>query len=225
LWQHGPALPIALSRAVPTLYLTGAAIFMAVPIAVLLGSLAALRPGSGLDRLITVLSLGGISTVDFWLGLMLILFFALHLGWFPTSGYGGLAFLILPALTLAYRSMGRLTQIARSAMLDEYAKPYVQVARAKGMPERRVFLHAFKNASIPILTLAGDEAANMANGTVAVELIFAWPGIGRLFVQAIERRDLFLVEAIVFVIASIAILINLLVDLAYAYLDPKIRYT
>lgn len=225
IWQQQPSLGIALERLVPTLYLTVGAMLVAAPTGVLFGALAAASPGSALDRGITLFSLGGISTVDFWLGLMLILLFALYLGMLPTSGYGGPAYLVLPALTLAWRSIGRLTQITRSAMLDEYAKPYVQVARAKGMPEHRVFMHAFKNASIPILTLAGDEAANMANGTVAVEMVFAWPGIGRLFIQAIERRDLFLIEAIVFVIAAMTMLINLVIDLIYAFLDPKIQYS
>lgn len=224
LWQKAPALGIALERIVPTLYLTVATVALAVPISILLGSLAARNPNSVVDRVVSVVSLAGISTVDFWLGLLLIFLFSITLGWLPTSGYGGVQYLILPVLALAGRSIGRITQITRSAMLDEYAKPYIQVARANGIPEHRVFLHALKNASIPVLTIAGDDFATLMGGTFAIETIFAWPGIGRLLVQAIYQRDLFLIEATVFVIVLVIIVVNLIVDLTYALLDPKVRY-
>lgn len=224
LWQKAPALDIALERIVPTLYLTGATVALAVPISILLGAMAARNPNGIVDRTVTVVSLAGISTVDFWLGLLLIILFSVTLGWLPTSGYGGPQYLVLPVLALAGRSIGRITQITRSAMLDEYAKPYIQVARANGIPEHRVFLHALKNASIPVLTIAGDDFATLMGGTFAIETIFAWPGIGRLLVQAIYQRDLFLIEATVFVIVLVIIAVNLAVDLTYALLDPKVRY-
>ncbi len=174
--------------------------------------------------MITVFTLGGISTVDFWLGLLLIIVFSVTLGWFPTSGYGSVSHVILPALALSYRSLGRMAQITRSAMIDEFSKPYIHVARANGLSERTVFGHALKNASIPILTIAGDEMAMLMGGAIAVESVFAWPGIGRLLVQAIYHRDLFLIEAVVCVIVIVIILVNLMIDLAYAWLDPKLRY-
>lgn len=224
LWQKAPALDIALERIVPTFYLTSSVLIVSVPLALLLGTFAALHVGSWIDRCITVFTLGGISVVDFWLGLLLIIVFSINLGWLPTSGYGGLSYLILPTIALSYRSIGRMAQITRSAMVDEYSKPYIHVARANGLPESRVFLHALKNASIPILTIAGDEMAMLMGGAIAIETVFAWPGIGRLLVQAINHRDLFLIEAVVCVIVVVIILINLVIDLAYAWLDPKLRY-
>ena len=224
LWQNAPALDIAMERIIPTAYLTLSVLALSVPMALILGTLAALHVGSWIDRAITIFTLGGISTVDFWLGLLLIIVFSLTLGWFPTSGYGSVAHIILPTLALSYRSIGRMAQITRSAMVDEYAKPYIHVARANGLPERLVFVHALKNASIPILTIAGDEMAMLMGGAIAIETVFAWPGIGRLLVQAIYHRDLFLIEAVVCVIVVVIILVNLIIDLAYAWLDPKLRY-
>jgi len=222
-WRRQPALPTALSAVPASLYLAGTAVAIAFPVAFTLGSFAARRPNGILDRLINVFSLGGVSTVDFWLGLMLILIFAVELGWFPTGGYGGPTHVILPALTLSYRTIGRVAQFTRSAMLEEYGKPYIKMARAKGMSERRIFGHAAKNAAIPVVTLSGDELANLANGAVVVETVFAWPGIGALIIAAITQRDLPLLEATVAVMAVIIIVGNLLVDATYSYLNPKIR--
>lgn len=224
LWQKAPAIEIALTMIVPTFYLTISVLILSVPLAIALGTWAALRAGSWVDRSVTVITLGGISTVDFWLGLLLIIVFSVQLGWLPTSGYGSFSHLILPTLALSYRSVGRMAQITRSAMLDEYSMPYIHVARANGIPEYRVFLHALKNAAIPILTIAGDEMAMLMGGAIAIETVFAWPGIGRLLVQAIYHRDLFLIEAVVCVIVVVIILVNLIIDLAYAWLDPKLRY-
>ena len=225
IWQSTPALPLVLSRLPATLYLAGCALLIAVPASLALGGWAALRPSSVADRLINIFSLGGVSIVDFWLGLMLVLIFSVQLGWLPTGGYGGgsVAYIILPAVTLAYRSIGRLAQFTRSALLDEYAKPYVVTLRAKGMSEKRIFLHTIKNAAIPIITLSGDEMASLINGAIIVESVFSWPGIGSLLLQAIGQRDLFLIEAAVFVMTVIIILVNLLIDITYAYLDPKVR--
>lgn len=224
-WQKTPTLPLVLERLPATFYLAGAALLLAVPLAITLGAIAALKPRSIADRVINVISLGGVSVVEFWLGLMLILVFAVHLGWFRTSGYGGLKFVVLPALTLAYKPLGRISQIARSAMLDELRKPYVKAARAKGLSETRVvFTHALKNAAIPIITISGDELAGLLNGAIVVETVFGWPGIGLLTIQALERRDLPLVEATVFVVTVMIVLTNLLVDIAYTYLNPRIRF-
>ncbi|MDQ4044416.1 MAG: ABC transporter permease [Chloroflexota bacterium] len=226
IWQRVPALPIVLDRIPATLYLAGVTLLIAFPLAIVLGIISAVRPRSFADRVVTVISLGGVSTADFWLGLMLILFFAVQLGWLPTSGYGGVDYVILPALALAMRPMGRISQVVRSAMLDEMAKPYMVTARAKGLRERVViFGHALKNAFIPVITLAGDEASVMLNGAVVIETLFGWPGVGILLIQAIERRDLPLIEASVITIAVMIVTVNLLVDLTYTLLDPRVRYS
>ncbi|MEZ4561762.1 MAG: ABC transporter permease [Thermomicrobiales bacterium] len=226
IWQRAPALPIMLDRLPNTLYLAGITILIAIPLAALLGIVSALRPGSLIDRASTVVGLAGVSIADFWLGLMLILFFAVNLGWFPTSGFGGPQYVILPALALMVRPLGRISQVIRSSMLDQLGQPYVTTARSKGLSERVVVtLHAMKNAAIPALTLIGDETAALLNGAVVIETVFGWPGIGLLLIQAIERRDLPLIEACVFAIAVMIIFANLLVDLAYTFFDPRIRYT
>ena len=225
IWQRVPALPIVLNRLPATLYLTSATLLLAVPLSIVLGIISAIRPGAIVDRVVTVVSLGGVSTADFWLGLMLILFFAVRLGWLPTSGYGGFQFVILPAVALAFRPLGRISQVVRSAMLDQFSQPYVITARAKGLTERVVvYLHTLKNAAIPVATLVGDEAASLLNGAVVIETVFGWPGVGILLIQAIERRDLPLIEASVIVIAVMIVTVNLVIDLTYSFLDPRVRY-
>lgn len=225
IWQRVPALPIVLDRLPATLYLASFTLLLAIPLSIALGIISAIRPGSIVDRVVTVVSLGGVSTAEFWLGLMLILFFAVRLGWLPTSGYGGIQYVILPALALAVRPLGRVSQVVRSAMLDQFRQPYVTTARAKGLTERVVVsLHTLKNAAIPIATLIGDEAAALLNGAVVIETVFGWPGVGILLIQAIERRDLPLIEASVFVIAVMIVTVNLLVDLTYSFMDPRVRY-
>jgi peptide/nickel transport system permease protein len=225
IWQRVPALPVVLDRLPATLYLTSATLLLAVPLSIVLGIISAIRPGAIVDRVVTVVSLGGVSTADFWLGLMLILFFAVRLGWLPTSGYGGFQFVILPAVALAFRPLGRISQVVRSAMLDQFSQPYVITARAKGLTERVVvYLHTLKNAAIPVATLVGDEAASLLNGAVVIETVFGWPGVGILLIQAIERRDLPLIEASVIVIAVMIVTVNLVIDLTYSFLDPRVRY-
>jgi peptide/nickel transport system permease protein len=225
IWQRVPALPIVLDRLPATLYLTSATLLLAVPLSILLGIISAIRPGSIVDQVVTVISLGGVSTADFWLGLMLILLFAVRLGWLPTSGFGGFQFVLLPAVALAFRPLGRISQVVRSAMLDQFSQPYVTTARAKGLTERVVvYLHTLKNAAIPVATLVGDEAASLLNGAVVIETVFGWPGVGILLIQAIERRDLPLIEASVIVIAVMIVTVNLVVDLTYSFLDPRVRY-
>lgn len=225
-WQKVPALNLVLSRLPATLMLAAATMAIALPSAIFLGALAVLKPGSWADRAVNVASLSGVSVVDFWLGLMLILIFSVQLGWLPTSGYGGFEYIILPAVVLAASPLGRIAQITRSAMLDEMTKPYIRAARAKGMSRRQaVFRHGLKNAFVPIITMAGDETTSVLNGAVVIEAVFAWPGVGLLLIQAIQRRDLPLIEATVFVVAVLIIVTNLLVDLAYAYLNPRIRYS
>jgi peptide/nickel transport system permease protein len=220
-----PVLPLVLERLPATYQLAATAIGLAVVVALVLGCIAAMFPRSLADRAINVLSLAGISVVDFWLGFMLILLFSVHLGWLPTSGFGDLQQLVLPALTLSVRPIGRIAQLVRSAMLDELAKPYIDALRARGFSETRiVFGHALKNASIPVATMIGEELLQILQGAIVVEVVFAWPGVGSLLVTALSSRDLPLVEATVFVLAVTAITINLIVDLVYTRLDPRVRF-
>ena len=223
-WQKTSAFALAVSRVPATLFLALTALLIAVPTAIILGAVAASRPRSLVDRIVNVMTLVGTSTVDFWLALILILIFAVHLQVLPTSGYSGVEYVLLPAMTLALRPLGRIAQITRSSMLDELAKPYVVMGRAKGLTDRRIiFGHCLRNALIPITTLGSDEFLSLMNGAIVVEIIFAWPGIGSLLIQAIQRRDLPLVEATVFVIAVVVIATNVFVDVAYRRINPLIR--
>ncbi|TGN67757.1 ABC transporter permease [Paracoccus liaowanqingii] len=225
MWQGTDALAIVLERLPNTLFLAGVTMLMVVPIAVLLGCLAAIKPGSRTDRIISFVSLCGVSMVEFWLGLLLIGFVSVQLGLLPTGGMDHPLSVLLPAATIAFRGIGRLAQFVRSAMIEELGKTYIVMARAKGMPEWRVFMHAGKNAAISITTMAADELSELVAGTMVVETVFAWPGMGVLIVNAIAMRDLFLLEATVFVIAIMIAILNLLADLSYTWLNPRIRYS
>ena len=172
-----------------------------------------------------MLSLVALSVPQFWLGLLLILLFAVTLGLLPSAGAGSAAHLVLPALTLAIPTMTRLIMVTRSQMIDELNSQYVRTLEAKGMSAWRVVaVHAGRNAAVPVLTLASWEFVRIFAGyTVVVETVFAWPGLGRLALQAIERQDLVLVQAVVLVIAVIVVVFNVAVDFAYAAIDPRIR--
>ncbi len=225
-WQRAPVVELVLQRIPATVMLAVTAIVISAVVALPIGVLAAAYPGSWLDRAIVSGTLLGVSVAEFWLGLLLIVFVAAGLGLLPTSGYGTPQHLLLPALTLAARPIGRITQIVRSAMLDELARPHITVARAKGVRERGVFFrHALKNAGIPIITLGGLEGAElMAGYTIVVETVFAWPGVGQLGVQAMLSHDLPLIETVVVFSATVVIAANLLVDVLYGYLDPRLRH-
>jgi ABC-type dipeptide/oligopeptide/nickel transport system permease component len=195
-----------------------------------LGMLAARRPRGIIDRFVNILSFAVISIPEFWLALMLILVVSVQLDLLPTSGFeglgpGGWKFLILPAVTLAPRVMGRNAQITRATMIEEMGKQYVATARSKGLAENTVlYSHVLKNASISIVTLMGDELAGFMNGATVTEIVFGWPGLGKLLIDAISARDLPVVTASVFVIALMVMVINLTVDLAYTWLDPRVSY-
>jgi ABC-type dipeptide/oligopeptide/nickel transport system permease component len=210
-----------------SLILSLLAIALALSISVPLGILAAFRPTSVLSRAIAALSVVGITIPVFWLGIMLILLFALRLPWFRTSGYGTWRHLVLPTVTLAALPAGRITQMVRSSMLQEMGRQYTVTARAKGLKERAITLrHVLRNAAIPIVTLTGFELGRMlAGNTIVVEVVFAWPGVGLLATEAILRRDLPLIGANVFIVATLVVVINILTDMLYAYLDPRIRLT
>ena len=195
-----------------------------------LGMLAARRPRGLVDRVVNILSFAIISVPEFWLALMLILIVSVQFGLLPTSGFNGLGmdgwkFMILPAIALSPRVLGRNAQITRATMIEEINKQYVATARAKGLAENAVlYRHVLKNASISIVTLMGDELAGFMNGSTVVEIIFGWPGIGKLLIDAINARDLPVVTAAVFVIALMVMVINFGVDLLYTWLDPRISY-
>ncbi len=227
LWQREPAMPLVLERLPKTMLLVVLSTALALLLSIPLGVLAALRPRSLLDRACTVSSLVGVSIPDFWLGLILILLFAVQLGLFYTSGSGTWKHVVLPTLTLAARPIGQITLITRSSMIDELSQQYMITARAKGLRERVVVVnHALRNALIPIITLSAWQIARLVAGlTVAVETVFAWPGVGLLAIQAIQRRDLPLIQADVFVVALVVTLLNLVLDITYAIFDPRIRYT
>ncbi len=219
-----PVVAIVIDRLPATFQLAAVAMGMAVPLGVLMGVAAAANPLSAIDRLVSAIALAGVSIVQFWLGLMLIVLFAVQFGWLPTGGYGDPSHVVLPALTLAARPIGRIAQISRSAMLDELSKPYVVTARAKGLSEGRiVFLHALRNAAVPIITMIGDELSALLTGAILVEKIFAWPGIGLLIIDSLSRSDLPLIQASIAVVAALVVMVNLLVDLAYRVVNPRIR--
>ena len=217
-------LPIAAERLPATFLLGGVTIVFAVLVALPLGIYAAVRPRTAGDRAVNLLSLAGVSIVEYWFALILILVFAVQLDWLPTSGYGTPAHVVLPALALSLRPIGRITQIARSSMLDELAKPYVTAARGRGVPILRLTsIHALKNAAIPIVTTIGDETVNVVTGVIIIETVFGWPGIGALTVDALAIRDVPLIEATIFLLVLVVLGINLVVDLAYMALDPRVR--
>lgn len=224
-WQNVPAMNLVLERFPATAYLALATIVFSLAVALPIGIIASLRPGSWIDRIASALAIFGLSVPTFWLALVLISVFALQLGWFRTSGYGGPEYLVLPVLALSAASIGRLVQVVRSSMLDVLTAQYLTTARSKGLREHVVIArHGLRNALLPILTISGDEIIGLLNGSVAIELIFGWPGIGRLILEAIERRDFAVIQASVFFVAIIVVLVNLLIDLLYAKADPRINY-
>jgi len=220
-----PALGLVLERMPATLELTLAAMLIAVSVAIPVGILSAVRRNTSLDHAGMVLALLGQSMPVYWLGIMLILLFAVRLNLLPAFGSGSLSHLALPAVTLGAFSMARIARLTRSGMLEVLGQEYVRTARAKGLAERRIILkHALKNAAIPVITVIGLDLGTLLGGAVITETIFAWPGVGRLAVQAIANRDYPVVQAAVFVLAAIFVLINFLVDVLYTYVDPRVAY-
>jgi peptide/nickel transport system permease protein len=218
------AFGLVLERLPATLGLAGAALALTFCLAVPIGVISAVRRGSVLDFLGMGLAVLGQAIPGFWLGLMLIYVFSVRLGWLPTGGTGGLAHLVMPCVVLAAFYAARMARLTRSSVLDILNEEFVLTARAKGLAELVVIgKHALKNAAIPIVTLAGLETAQLLGGAVIAETIFAWPGVGRLTVQALLNRDFPVVLAAVFVISTTYTLVNLGVDLLYGWLDPRTR--
>ncbi len=225
LWQRRPAMEVVFERLPNTLMLIGVGLGFAILLALPLGAIAALRPGGIVDRVTVIGGLVGLSTPQFWLGLLLIMLFAVQLRILPTSGIGSWQHIVLPALTLALPSLARMTLLVRSQVIDELNQQYVKTARAKGMRFHTVlFGHALRNTLIPFITLAGWEIISaLAGYTVVVETVFAWPGLGLTAIQAIQRNDLFLLQAIVFTVAIAIVLVNIALDIIYKFIDPRIK--
>lgn len=224
-WQKRPAMQVVLERIPYTLQLASAALLISLTFAVPIGVLAAVKRGTWLDHGVMMVTLLGQALPNFWLGLMLILLFSVTLRWLPTSGFGTLLHLIMPAVSLGAFSMARTARLVRSGMLEVLGQDYVRTAHAKGLAEIVVLRrHALRNAIIPILTVVALEFGFLLGGSVITETIFSWPGVGRVVVQAIFFRDFPIVQAAVFLIALTFVTLNFAVDSIYGYLDPRIRY-
>jgi ABC-type dipeptide/oligopeptide/nickel transport system permease component len=209
----------------PTVQLAVAAMAIAVIVGLALGVLAAVKRGSLLDNFFMLLALFGVSMPIFWLGLMLMLLFAVELRWLPTTGIGGPEYLVLPAVTLSAGSIAIIARLTRSSMLDVFGDDYVRTARAKGLRERTVVLgHVLRNALIPTVTAIGLQFGYLLAGTVLTETVFARPGLGRMLVDAISLRDVSLAQGGIMLLATSFVLVNLAIDVLYVYLDPRIRY-
>ena len=224
--RHGePAMGLVVERLPATFELAGAGLVIALALAIPAGIVSAVRRNTSIDYISTVVALLGQAMPTFWLGIMLILVFSVRLNWLPSSGRGDVEHLILPAITLGLFTTARITRLTRSGMLEVLGQDYIRTARAKGMGEPPVvWKHALKNAAIPIVTIVGIELGTLLGGSVITETIFAWPGVGRLSVQAIFNRDYPVVQSAVFLLASTFVIVNLLVDVVYTYLDPRIRF-
>jgi peptide/nickel transport system permease protein len=221
-----PVLESILERFPATAALAVAALGIAILIGIPLGILAAIRQNTALDSASIMLATFGVSVPNFWLGLLLIYVIAVQLRWLPPSGYGPpYPYLIMPAITLGTGLSAVIARLTRSSMLEVIRQDYVRTARAKGLTERRVIAgHALRNAAIPIVTIVGVQISGLLSGAVITERVFSWPGVGRLLLDSIGARDLPVVQGCVLFIATIFIGLNLLVDLSYAWLDPRIRY-
>lgn len=226
LYSKEPIVDMLIERFPATLELAGAGLLVAMLIAFPLGSIAALRKDTIYDNSAMVFSLMGVSIPNFWLGPLLILFFSLWLGWLPVSGREGWLSLILPAITLGTALSAILARMVRSTLLEVLNEDYIRTARAKGLRESAIIIHhAFRNASLPIITIIGLQLGTLLGGAVITEIIFAWPGVGQLTIEAIERRDYPLVQACILLISLSYVLVNTLTDIAYAWLDPRVRYS
>jgi peptide/nickel transport system permease protein len=214
-----------LSRLPASLMLAGAAMAFSLLIGIPVGIIAAVRVNQWFDSVGKVAALLGQSMPSFWLGLLMILFFSVYLGWLPSSGSGTLAHLVMPAIALGGVFMAAHMRITRSSMLEVLGSEYVKLARLKGLPEALVISkHAFKNALIPVITLAGINLVLMVNTAIVVETVFAWPGVGRLLYEGIAFRDFPVVQANVVLGGAMIVTVNLVVDILYAVIDPRIRY-
>ena len=225
LFYHQPASTVLADHLPATLQLSFVSLALALLIAVPLGVLSAVRRDSFWDYLGMTLAMLGQSLPAFWLGLVLMLVFAVNLHWLPTSGYGGLPFLVLPSVTLGAYMAGLFTRLVRSGLLEVLGEDYVRTARAKGLSEFAVVArHALRNAMIPIITVLGLDFGAYLTGSILTETIFSWPGLGRYVVNAIARRDLPAIQGSVLFLSAVFVLVNLITDVAYAKADPRVSY-
>lgn len=232
-YTRAPVLATIVDRAYPTLWLAVFAQLLAIVIAIPAGVVSAVRQNTLIDKLFTVFALGGVAIPNFWFAMMLVMLFSINLGWLPSQGFvdplvdpwQGIRRLILPSVALGYLQVGLITRMTRSAMLDVLRLDYVRTGRAKGLPERAVIgRHALATAMGPIVTVIGLSMASLFTGAVVTELVFNYPGLGQLIVEAVGRRDFPLIQGVLIVLAVITLLVNFLVDLSYGVFDPRIRY-
>jgi ABC-type dipeptide/oligopeptide/nickel transport system permease component len=220
-----PALDVVLGRLPATMQLAGVAFTIALTFGIVLGVTAALKQGRRTDQLLRAFAALGQATPNFWIGMMFVLIFAVHLGWFPSSGRSSLSSLVLPAITLAIPSIASILRITRSSMIEALGRESVSFLRVMGTPERTiVWKHALRNALIPVISLAGIQLGVLFGGALIVEIVFSWPGLGTLMVDAINRRDYSLIQTCVFVTSVFLVFLNLIVDLLFGVIDPRISY-
>ncbi len=225
LFTHRPVVTTIVEQLPSTIELAIVAMILAIGLGIVLGVLAAVRHGTWLDILATTVSVTGVSVPIFWSALLLIWLFGLELRLLPATGQGGLAHLIMPALVLGFASSGAIARLVRTSLLEVFDQDFINTARAKGLRERTLLVrHALKNALIPVITIIGLQFSFLLGGTVVVEVVFSRPGIGRLLVNAILWKDFPIVQGVVLLGALVYTLVNLTIDVAYAYLDPRIHY-
>ncbi len=223
--RSAPALDVVLEAFSWTLQLAAITMVLVISAAIIVGSLAAFHVGGLFDRIATFFSLVGASAPDFWIAIVAIVVFSVGLGWVPTSGTGSILHWILPIAVLFIRPFGLIVQVVRGSMISALGSAYVKTAKAKGIKNRSiVFVHALRNAMLPVITVAGDQAAALLNGAVVIETIFGFPGVGKLMIDSIMQRDFTVVLAAIMVTALAIFIMNLLIDIVYAILDPRIRY-
>lgn len=221
-----PAVEVVLQAFPTTLLLAALTMPLVIVVAIITGSLAAIRPGGLFDRLASLISLIGASTPNFWVAIVGVLVFAVNLRWLPTSGTGTPLHWVLPVAVLMLRPTGVLVQVVRSSMITALSSAYVKTARAKGVSGTAVvFVHALRNAMLPVITVASDQAAGIVNGAVIVETVFGFPGIGKLLIDSVLLRDFAVIQAAVLVTAVAVFVINIIVDILYALVDPRIRHS
>lgn len=224
LFEKQSVWDLLVNRFPATLQLALAGLLVAILLAFPLGVLAAVRANTGWDRSAMIFSLLGVSIPNFWLGPLLILLFSLHLSWFPVSGRQGLEYLVLPAITLGTALAAILSRMVRNSMLDSLGQDYIRTARAKGLSNSRViWIHALRNSLLPVVTVLGLQLGTLLGGALITEMVFSWPGVGQLTIEAIQRRDYALIQGCILLVAVSYVLVNSMTDLLYMRLDPRIR--
>jgi peptide/nickel transport system permease protein len=220
-----PAIDVVMRGFAWTIQLAAITMTLVVTLAIIFGSLAAFHIGGVFDRIATFFSLIGASAPDFWIAIVAIVIFSVNLGWFPTSGTGTVWHWVMPVAVLFIRPFGLILQIVRGSMITALSSAYVKTARAKGVKNRPIiFVHALRNALLPVITVIGDQAAALLNGAVVIETIFGFPGVGKLMIDSILQRDFAVVMAAIMVTALAIFVMNLVIDILYSVLDPRIRY-